>query len=55
VASVVPSNRLCGYRTQFVGGRLLLSASDLVNFLGCRHAPYLAAGTAPGSLDEVLT
>src|SRR5207248_6949179 len=26
---------------QIVGGRLLLSASDLVNFLGCRHASYL--------------
>jgi hypothetical protein len=26
---------------QIVGGRLLLSASDLVNFLGCRHATYL--------------
>jgi uncharacterized protein len=26
---------------QIVGGRLLLSASDLVNFLGCTHASYL--------------
>jgi uncharacterized protein len=26
---------------QIVGGRLLLSATDLVNFLGCRHATYL--------------
>jgi predicted RecB family nuclease len=26
---------------QILAGRLLLSASDLVNFLGCRHATYL--------------
>jgi predicted RecB family nuclease len=26
---------------QILDGRLLLSASDLVNFLGCRHAAYL--------------
>jgi len=26
---------------QFVAGRLLLSATDLVNFLGCRHATFL--------------
>ncbi len=26
---------------QIVDGKLLLSASDLVNFLGCRHATYL--------------
>jgi hypothetical protein len=26
---------------QFLGGKLLFSASDLVNFLGCRHATYL--------------
>ena len=26
---------------QILDGRLLLSASDLVNFLGCRHATYL--------------
>jgi uncharacterized protein len=26
---------------QILGGHLLLSASDLVNFLGCRHACYL--------------
>ena len=26
---------------QFLDGKLLLSASDLVNFLGCRHATYL--------------
>ena len=26
---------------QFLDGNLLLSASDLVNFLGCRHATYL--------------
>ena len=26
---------------QFLAGRLLLSATDLVNFLGCRHATYL--------------
>jgi len=26
---------------QVLGGRLLLSATDLVNFLGCRHATYL--------------
>src|SRR6266446_983988 len=26
---------------QILSGRLLLSASDLVNFLGCRHATYL--------------
>src|SRR4029077_5972128 len=26
---------------QILGGRLLLSATDLVNFLGCRHATFL--------------
>jgi hypothetical protein len=26
---------------QFLDGKLLFSASDLVNFLGCRHATYL--------------
>jgi hypothetical protein len=26
---------------QIFDGRLLLSATDLVNFLGCRHATYL--------------
>jgi hypothetical protein len=26
---------------QFRDGKLLFSASDLVNFLGCRHATYL--------------
>jgi len=26
---------------QFLAGRLLLSATDLVNFLGCRHATFL--------------
>ena len=26
---------------QILDGNLLLSASDLVNFLGCRHATYL--------------
>src|SRR6516162_9529870 len=26
---------------QILDGRLLLSATDLVNFLGCRHATYL--------------
>jgi hypothetical protein len=26
---------------QILAGRLMLSASDLVNFLGCRHATYL--------------
>ena len=26
---------------QILAGRLLLSATDLVNFLGCRHATYL--------------
>jgi hypothetical protein len=26
---------------QIVDGRLLLSATDLVNFLGCRHAAWL--------------
>jgi hypothetical protein len=26
---------------QSLDGKLLLSASDLVNFLGCRHATYL--------------
>ena len=29
---------------QILAGRLLLSASDLVNFLGCRHATYLDLG-----------
>jgi hypothetical protein len=26
---------------QFLAGNLLLSATDLVNFLGCRHSTYL--------------
>jgi hypothetical protein len=26
---------------QFLDGKLLFSASDLVNFLGCKHATYL--------------
>jgi hypothetical protein len=26
---------------RFLDGKLLFSASDLVNFLGCRHATYL--------------
>jgi hypothetical protein len=26
---------------QFLDGKLLFSASDLVNYLGCRHATYL--------------
>jgi uncharacterized protein len=29
---------------QFLDGNLLLSASDLVNFLGCKHASYLDLG-----------
>jgi predicted RecB family nuclease len=29
---------------QFLDGKLLLSASDLVNFLGCKHATYLDLG-----------
>lgn len=29
---------------QFLAARLLLSATDLVNFLGCRHATYLDLG-----------
>src|SRR5260370_32513225 len=29
---------------QILAGRLLLSATDLVNFLGCRHASYLDLG-----------
>jgi hypothetical protein len=26
---------------QFLDGKLLFSATDLVNFFGCRHATYL--------------
>jgi predicted RecB family nuclease len=36
---------------QFLGGKLLLSASDLVNFLGCRHATYLDLRNL---IDEVV-
>jgi hypothetical protein len=31
----------CMVKMQLLDGKLLLSASDLVNFLGCRHATYL--------------
>src|SRR5262249_23667194 len=39
---------------QILSGRLLLSATDLVNFLGCRHATYLDLGdlTEPVELSE---
>jgi hypothetical protein len=29
---------------QFLDGKLLFSASDLINFLGCKHATYLDLG-----------
>jgi len=39
---------------QILAGRLLLSATDLVNFLGCRHATYLDLRdlTDPVELDQ---
>jgi hypothetical protein len=39
---------------QILAGNLLLSATDLVNFLGCRHATYLDLGdlTDPVRLPE---
>jgi hypothetical protein len=39
---------------QILTGRLLLSATALVNFLGCRHATYLDLRdlTGPGEIPE---
>ena len=36
---------------QILGGRFLLSASDLVNFLGCRHATYLDLRDLTGPVE----
>jgi hypothetical protein len=39
---------------EILDGRLLLSATDLVNFIGCRHATYLDLRDLidPGEIPE---